>query len=64
VTLSAIEADQDVVKKKDRLVLTVCDNGTSSGKAANRLRKAGYDKVFSLQGGLNGWRAQNLPLVK
>ena len=28
------------------------------------LRKAGYPTVFSLKGGLSGWRAENLPLVK
>ena len=35
-----------------------------AGRAAVALRKAGFDKVFSLKGGLNGWRAENLPLVK
>ena len=46
------------------MFLTVCTNGASSGKAATLLRKAGYPTVFSLKGGLSGWRAENLPLVK
>jgi rhodanese-related sulfurtransferase len=28
------------------------------------LRKAGYENVFSLRGGLGTWRSDNLPLVK
>jgi rhodanese-related sulfurtransferase len=28
------------------------------------LRKVGYENAFSLKGGIAGWRADNLPLVK
>jgi rhodanese-related sulfurtransferase len=45
-------------------VLTVCDNGTAASRAANALRKAGFESVFSLKGGLGAWRADNLPVVK
>jgi len=64
MSLEAIQADQNIVKKKSKLLLTVCDTGLTSGKAANLLRKAGYEKVFSLKGGLKSWRMENLPLVK
>jgi rhodanese-related sulfurtransferase len=64
ISLSDIQADQNITKRKNRILLTVCDNGLSSGKAANLLRKAGYERVFSLGGGLKNWRSENLPLVK
>jgi rhodanese-related sulfurtransferase len=65
VALDRIQQDDDAVKKqKNKVLLTVCDNGMTSGKAAGLLRKAGYDNVFSVKGGLGGWRAENLPLVK
>jgi len=64
ITLEAIEADQNVHKKKTKPLLTVCENGVSSGKAANLLRKAGFESVFSLKGGLKQWRSEKLPLVK
>lgn len=64
VELARIEKDSDAVKHKNKVVLTVCDNGVTSGKAAALLRKAGHANVFSLRGGLAGWRADNLPLVK
>jgi rhodanese-related sulfurtransferase len=65
VSLADIEADPDKLKKhKKKVLLTVCDNGSGSGRAAGLLRKAGYERVFSIKGGLAGWRAENLPVVK
>jgi rhodanese-related sulfurtransferase len=51
-------------KKKDKLLLTVCDTGAEARRAANALRKVGYGSAFSLKGGLAAWRGDNLPLVK
>lgn len=51
-------------KKKDKLLLTVCDTGADARRAANVLRKVGYGSAFSLKGGLAAWRGDNLPLVK
>jgi rhodanese-related sulfurtransferase len=65
IVLEKIQEDQDsVAKKKDKILLAVCANGGLSGKAASILRKAGYPNAFSLKGGISGWRAENLPLVK
>jgi rhodanese-related sulfurtransferase len=65
VDLAQLEADQQLLgKQKSKLLIMVCDNGASAAKAASLLRKAGHEKVFSLKGGINGWRGQNLPLVK
>jgi rhodanese-related sulfurtransferase len=65
IALERIQQDDDAVnKQKNKVLLTVCDNGMTSGKAASLLRKAGYGNVFSVKGGLGGWRAENLPLVK
>ena len=64
ITLDAIQADQNVNKKKNKLLLTVCENGVSSNKAVNLLRKAGFENVFSLKGGLRQWRTDNMTLAK
>lgn len=65
IELASLEADPDRVKKnKNKVLLTVCDSGTTSGKAAAVLRKAGYENSFSLRGGIQAWRAENLPLAK
>ena len=64
ITLEALEAGQGVHKNKNKLLLAVCENGMTSGKAANLLRKAGFENVFSLKGGLRQWRSESLPLIK
>jgi rhodanese-related sulfurtransferase len=65
VALDRLQGEEDsIAKKKDKVLLAVCDNGGLSSKAASLLRKAGYANAFSLKGGLGGWRADNLPLVK
>jgi rhodanese-related sulfurtransferase len=65
LALDKIASETDpLAKQKNKVLVTVCANGASAGKAAALLRKAGYQAVFSLKGGLSGWRAENLPLVK
>ena len=46
---------------RDRPVVTVCRSGARSAQAAAILRKAGFDKVANLAGGMLRWRAQGLP---
>ena len=46
---------------KDRPVVTVCRSGTRSAQAAAVLRKAGFERVANMAGGMLRWRAQNLP---
>jgi rhodanese-related sulfurtransferase len=58
------QGDDTIAKKKDKILIAVCDNGGLSGKAASLLRRAGYPNAFSLRGGIGSWRADNLPLVK
>jgi rhodanese-related sulfurtransferase len=65
VPLDRLQKGDDAVhKQKSKILLAVCADGASSGRAAGLLRKAGYENAFSLKGGLAGWRADNLPLVK
>ncbi|HSC15357.1 MAG TPA: rhodanese-like domain-containing protein [Gammaproteobacteria bacterium] len=58
------KGDDAINKQKNKILLAVCADGSSAGRAAGHLRKAGYENTFSLKGGLAGWRADNLPLVK
>lgn len=45
-------------------VVVVCKDGQASGGAARRLRKAGFEQVYLLEGGIAGWQQADLPLVK
>jgi rhodanese-related sulfurtransferase len=44
-------------------VVAVCDNGVSSNRTVMALRKLGYESVFGLKGGMNGWIQAGLPVV-
>ncbi len=45
-------------------VVVVCCNGQASGAAAKRLKKAGFENVYTLEGGIAAWQQADLPLVK
>lgn len=65
VALADVDSNKGIAKKqKNKTLLTVCDDGSTSGKAANILRDAGFENTFSLKGGLRSWQAENLPLVR
>ena len=45
-------------------VLLMCARGARSGKAAAQLRKAGFERVLTVEGGLAAWREAQLPVEK
>jgi rhodanese-related sulfurtransferase len=60
-----LASSTEVLKKyKDKVVIACCESGMRSGAAARVLQAQGFTKVVNLKGGLQAWRAENLPLVK
>lgn len=57
-------AAESLKKFKEKVVIACCESGMRSGAAARVLRAQGFSKVVNLRGGLQAWRAENLPLVK
>ena len=45
-------------------VVAVCRTGHASASAAKRLKKAGFEHVYWLDGGIQAWQQADLPLVK
>jgi rhodanese-related sulfurtransferase len=45
-------------------IVLVCKAGESAGGAAARLRKAGFEQVYVLEGGVQSWQQADLPLAK
>jgi rhodanese-related sulfurtransferase len=65
VPAAELESQADTLKKwRDKSVITYCDSGTNGASAARSLVKLGFTKVFNLQGGLNAWVKDNMPLSK
>jgi rhodanese-related sulfurtransferase len=60
-----LDARLDELKKyKDKPVVIACKMGQHSGTAGTILRKAGFENVSRLRGGITEWRGQSLPVVK
>jgi rhodanese-related sulfurtransferase len=51
-------------KFKAKSVIVVCSSGMQSARATSKLKKAGFNEVFSLNGGMAAWQAQGLPVTK
>jgi rhodanese-related sulfurtransferase len=51
-------------KHKDKTLLVYCKSGARAGIACKELGKHGFDKVYSLNGGLMAWQEAHLPLSK
>ena len=51
-------------KSKGKSIVIVCQTGARADKAIALLRKAGFEDVVGLEGGLAAWRAANLPTAK
>jgi rhodanese-related sulfurtransferase len=53
-----------VANARQSPVVLVCRTGTASETAAKALKKAGFEQVHVLDGGLPAWQQAELPLVK
>lgn len=53
-----------VVKNKQLPVILVCASGARAVRAQAMAKQLGYDKAEALAGGMKGWRAASLPVVK
>lgn len=54
----------ELEKWKAKFVIAICQSGVRSATATAKLQKAGFAEVYSLDGGLESWRAQGLPVIK
>ena len=48
----------------DRPLIMACKNGQQGNAASRLLRKQGFDKIYSISGGLVAWESASLPLSK
>lgn len=54
----------EIDKYKDKPVIVVCASGNRSGSGCGVLRKAGFQQVFNLAGGINAWSDAGLPMTR
>lgn len=53
----------EIEKFKERPLIVCCASGGRSSKACSVLQKAGFTKVFNLNGGMGAWAEANLPIT-
>ena len=59
-----IDAKLDTLTQwKQKPVLAVCDAGMTSTRVVDKLRKAGFENVYGLRGGMGGWSQAGMPVV-
>jgi rhodanese-related sulfurtransferase len=51
-------------KYKDKPIVAVCRSGSRSGHACGMLRKAGFENVHNLSGGIMAWEQAGFPKEK
>lgn len=53
----------ELEKFKNRPIIVCCASGIRGSSACGPLRKAGFEKVFNLAGGVSGWLEAKLPVT-
>ncbi|MES9969163.1 MAG: rhodanese-like domain-containing protein [Candidatus Thiodiazotropha sp.] len=51
-------------KHKDKPIIISCRSGAQSSTAAGQLKKAGFEQVYNLKGGILAWQSANLPITR
>jgi rhodanese-related sulfurtransferase len=65
VVLSQFDPEnKQLAKARELPVALVCRTGMVSAQAAKRLVKAGFPKVYWLDGGIGAWQSADLPLAR
>jgi len=64
VPLAQIETSNALPKNKALPLVVVCATGARATKAVAALKKLGFENTRALAGGLEAWRAANLPVEK
>ncbi len=49
---------------RDKTVIVYCDSGATGAGAVRALAKHGFGRIFNLEGGINAWIKDNLPVSK
>jgi rhodanese-related sulfurtransferase len=58
------EQEKELEKYKDKTVVIYCGQGQESIRVARSLKTKGFEKLYSLKGGISAWQNASLPLTK
>ncbi|OED35586.1 sulfurtransferase [Chromatiales bacterium (ex Bugula neritina AB1)] len=52
----------ELEKFQKKPIILYCSNGPRASRAAGKLRKANFESVYTLAGGLGGWEKATMPI--
>ncbi|MFQ5631386.1 MAG: rhodanese-like domain-containing protein [bacterium] len=61
---SVAERIKELEKHREKPVIVYCKTGSRSSIACSALSNGGFEKVYSLNGGILAWQEAHLPVVK
>jgi rhodanese-related sulfurtransferase len=59
-----VKGAETLKRYKEKPLIVFSDSSTLAAAAVRTLTRQGFTKVFNLRGGVDAWRAQNLPLAR
>lgn len=63
IDFNASSFETDILKlDKTKPVILYCHSGGRSAKSAEKLLKAGFVKIYDLDGGISRWKHEGLPI--
>lgn len=54
----------EIEKYKDKPLIVCCASGVRSSRACGELKKLGFSRLYSLDGGIDAWAKAGLPIKK
>jgi rhodanese-related sulfurtransferase len=63
IPLETFRADPEALVERGSIVVFVCAKGVRSVAAAKLADRFGYDRVYSVEGGVKEWAGRGLPLI-
>lgn len=60
----AMDRLSELEAHKDKPMILTCDMGSKATHLGRQLRGKGFENLYRIQGGINAWRGEKLPLVK
>jgi len=58
------EREKELEKYKDKTVVICCGQGQESIRVARSFKMKGFEKLYSLKGGISAWQSASLPLTR
>ena len=65
IDISSSTFDEDILKlDKEKPVIVYCHSGRRSADCSEKMKSAGFKKIYDLEGGISQWKHEGLPVIE